>query len=64
MDPKYILTTYIHDGIEGSKRNHIYEFGMDLCRIKATLEQKPYPYMLLVRGEILVKTKGKNMAKE
>lgn len=37
---------------------------MYLCRIKVTLENKPYPYMLLVIGEILIRSKGKNLAKE
>jgi len=37
---------------------------MDLCRIKATLEQKYYNCLLLVTREISVKSEGNNLATE
>lgn len=64
VDAVYLITTYVHDDIEGSKGNHIHELGMDLCRIKATLQKKSYPCLILVTREILVRSEGKNMAKE
>jgi len=38
LDVVYLITTYIHDDIEGSKGNKIHELGMDIYRLKAILE--------------------------
>jgi len=59
-----MLTPYVHDGIEGSKGCHTHELGMDLCRVKVTLEQKYYNFLLLVTREISVRSEGKILATE
>lgn len=62
IDKKYLLTLYVHDGIEGSKGNHIHDFSMGLCRIKVTLVQKTYNCLFLVTRKISIRFKGKILA--
>lgn len=64
MDTEYLLTPYIHDGIKGSERHDIHELGMDLCRIKRTLEQKSSDCLLLVTSEISARFEHKILAIE
>ena len=62
FDAKYLLTPYVHNGIEGSKGNHVHDLGMGLCRIKVTLVQKSYNCLFLVTRKISVRFKGKMLA--
>lgn len=62
VDAKYLLTPYVHNGIEGNEGNHIHDLGMGLCRIKVTVVQKAYSCLLLVTRQISVRFKGKLLA--